>query len=286
MLAESINVKTLELRPLVQTVVESPEIANNVKGIIFDFQEYMGDRAHRTPLSGEVAPPADFVASCRRFLDRSGFQWTPEWLAKLEAGSADAESCVLLLALPNLESYTLDMDRVDHDAGYGVFPDESEHVFRHEMLSSMIQDPTLFRGTTGFYPLQNLDDFEITQPYADPWTIKSTYPVCVFVDVKKVKGIFFKLPKLETLELTQVGASKDEVFTEEDISAFSKSTTLESIKLMKSSLVADELSAIFGFAKALTKVHFHVAMVDELFERHGEDGVTPEYHPPYTPMID
>jgi hypothetical protein len=172
MLAESITVNTLDLRPLVQTVVESEEIANNVKDVTFEWQEYRAVSAynrptpHRVPLSGEIAPPTDFVASCHRFLDRSGSQWTPEWLAKLSAGSADAESVIFLLALPNLESLTLDMKRIDTDAVYGEFPDDCEHVFRHEILRTLIQDPKAF-GTTetttsARFPLQNLEDSEMT----------------------------------------------------------------------------------------------------------------------------
>jgi hypothetical protein len=283
MLAESITVNTQDIRPLVQTVVLSEEIANNVKDVTFEWQEYRAVSGYnnRMPLSGEIAPPADFVASCLRFLERSGFQWTPEWLAKLAAGSADAESCILLLALPNLESLTLDLKRFDSDAGYGALPEDCEHVFRYEMLRTLIQDPKAF-GATGTtisarYPLKNLEDFEMTQPYLDPFTIKSTYPSILFADLKKVKGIFM-LPNLESLEMTQIGTSEEDVFSDEDISALPRSTRLESITLMKSSLSAEDLSAIFGFAKHLKKVHYHVADPMELFGRHGEDNVVPEYH--------
>jgi hypothetical protein len=87
------------------------------------------------------------------------------------------------------------------------------------------------------------------------------------------------LPNLESLEMSQIGASKEDVFSDEEISALSKSTQLQSIILMKSSLSADELSAIIGFAKHLKKVHYHVADPIELFERHGQDNVVPEYYP-------
>jgi hypothetical protein len=285
MIAEFINVKTQDLRPLVQTVVESEEIANNVKDITLDWQEYMATNSYnnptpqRMPPSGEIAPPADFVASCRRFLERSGFQWKPEWLAKLEAGSADAESCILLLALPNLKSLILDFERIDRDVTYGTFPDDCEHVFRHEILRTLIQDPKAF-GATGTatparYALQNLEEFDMTQPFLDPWTIKGSYPPIVFVDLKRVKGIFM-LENLESLEMTQIGTSKEDVFSDEEISTLSKSTNLESIIFMKSSLNANDLGAIFGFAKHLKKVHYHVADPAELFARHGEDNVTPE----------
>jgi hypothetical protein len=283
MLAESIRVNTHDLRPLVQTVVESPEIASNVKGVLFEWEEYMTTSHYgrptpsRIPLSGAIAPPADFVASCRRFLENSGFQWPPERLAKLEAGSADAESCILLLALPNLECLTLDFNTMDLDEDYGVRPDEHQHVFRHELLRGLIQDPKAFASTTNpaRYPLQNLEDFDTSQPYPNPGTIKGSYPPIVFADLGKVKGIF-KLPNLESVEMCQIGTSKEETFSQEEISSLSKSTQLESIKLMRTSLSADDLGAIFGFARSLKKVHIHVAWPFELFGRHGEDNVTPE----------
>jgi hypothetical protein len=282
MLAESIRVNTHDLRPLVQTVIESPEIASNVSDVLFEWEEYMTindygrPTPHRIPLSGAVTPSAEFVASCKRFLDRSGFQWRPEWLARLEAGSADAESCIFLLALPNLESLTLDFKNEDWDENYGTRPDDCAHVFRHEMLRSLIQDPKAFASaTTAQYPLQKLEDFEMTQPYQNPGTIKGNYPSIEFSELRKVKGMF-TLPNLQSVEMCQIGTSKGETFSEEEISSLSKSTQLEEIKLLRSSLSADDLSAIFGFAQGLKKVHIHLAWPEELFGRHGQDNVTPK----------
>jgi hypothetical protein len=161
--------------------------------------------------------------------------------------------------------------------GYGELPEDQEHVFRHEMLRTLIQDPKAFASVTTptRYPLQNLVDFDMTQPYLDPATIKGSYPPILFVDLAKVKGIF-KLPNLKSLEMTQIGTSKEEVFSEEEIDSLSRSTGLESIILMKCSLWAEDLSAIFSIAKHMKKLHYHVARPEELFGRHGEEIVISE----------
>jgi hypothetical protein len=237
----------------------------------------------RIPLSGAIAPPASFVNRCRQFLDDNGFQWSPEWIAKLEAGSADAESCLFLLALPNLQTLRLDFERLDHDEQFAEHSLDFQHVFRHEMLKTMIRDPKTF-ATTSVTPtrfsLEKLKNLVVTQPYDDPFTIKSSYPPCVYVPFEKVQGVF-KLPNIQQIEMSQVGTSAGSfsqriAFDGEDNSSLFGTTSLSSIEITRASLSANDLSTILKFPKHLKSFHYHVVSPEELFERHREDNVSPE----------
>jgi hypothetical protein len=202
---EKITVNTLTLRPLVRTIIDNHNFASMIKDVAFTWQEYRATSSwpdnsgnprstpHRIPQDGQIAPSAEFVSRCRQFLDKPGFQWRPEWLAKLEAGSADAEACLLLVASPNLLTLRLEFENRDFDEQYMENDLDFQHVFRHEMLRTMIRDPTAFSSISTPMPrfaLQGLRNFVMSQPYEDPWTIKASYPPCLHVDLDKVKGIF------------------------------------------------------------------------------------------------
>jgi hypothetical protein len=286
---EHIRVTTLSLRPLVQTIIENQSSATLIKDVTFEWEEYRATSSwhdnngnlqptlHRIPQGG-IAPPVAFVSRCLQFLDDSGLHWRPEWLGKLESGSADAEACLLLLALPNLRTLRLNFDKGDGDELYMENDLDFQHLFRHEMLCAMIRDPKAFAATSeplAQFALQNLSKFVLSQPYDDPWTIKASYPPCLHVDLDKVKGMF-KLPNLQSLEMCQIGNSDEEVFDEPADSSLFRSTKLNKIILTKASLSADELEYFLRFPKSLKYFHYHVVSPDELFARHTEDSVEPE----------
>jgi hypothetical protein len=286
---ESIIVQTLVLRPLLQKVLENKELAGMVRNVTFKWEEYRATSPylqngvprttpHRIPLEGHIAPSEAFLSQCHQFLDESSLEWRPEWLEKLEAGSADAEACLLLLALPNLHSVLLDFDRMDGDEGFDENGMDFQHLFRHEMLQTMVRDPKGFSMiSTPQTPsaLQNLSKFVLEQPYDEPWTIKHSFPPCVHVDLSKVLGLF-KLPKLQSLKLCQLGTSSESVLDEPSDSALFGTTELERVILTKSSLRSDELEYLLKFPRHLKHFHYHVVDMDEIFERHGEDKVEPE----------
>jgi hypothetical protein len=293
---ECVAINTQGLRPLVRTIIECPGLAPLIKHVSFQWEEYRALSSYddgstgrlrpmpwRIPLSGDIAPPAAFINQCRQFLDDNGFQWSPEWMAKLESGSADAESCLFLLALPNLQTLRLDFERLDHDEKYAEHDLDFQHLFRHEMLKTMIRDPKAFATLSASpirYPLENLKNLVVTQPYDDPFTIKSSYPPCVYVPLEKVQGVF-KLPNLQHVEMSQIGASagflsERVAFDGEDNSSLFGSTSLSSIEITRASLSADGLSTILKFPKHLKSFHYHVISPEELFERHQEDNVSPE----------
>jgi hypothetical protein len=287
---ESIVVRTLALRPLLQKVLENKDLAGIVKEVTFEWEEYRTTSSYlendiprqmpyRIPLEGQVTPSEDFLSLCHRFLAESGLNWRPEWREKLKAGSADAEACLLLLALPNLEALLLDFDRNDGDEVLDENGEEFEHLFRHEMLQTMIRDPKSFTAISNSdipSALCNLKKFVLEQPYDDPWTIKHSYPFCVHVDLSKVLGMF-KLIGLQSLKLCQIGTSGKSILDEQSDSALFGTTELEKIILTKSSLRSDELEYLLRFPRCLKHFHYHVVDIDEIFERHGEDKTVPEY---------
>lgn len=289
-LPRAITIDTQDLRPLANVVIHSPAATSWIISVTLKWQEYLEESSNtdhtgatwptpgRIPLSGAVTPPAAFVSSCLAFLGRSGFEWRPEWISKLEAGSADTECCILLLALSSLRNLQLEFDQNDWDEKHQTHPYDFQHLFRHEMLSEMIKNPRSFGQTEGpgEYPLKNLQHFSTNQPYDDPFTINCVWPPCVSVGLQKVKGLF-ALPNLRLIELVQIRTGVSDVFSEEELYGLAGTTALETLKITRASLSADDLAILLSFPKALKNLHYDTTDPKILFKRHGEKDVTPRY---------
>lgn len=273
-LYHAVDLGTYRLRYLLHAIVQSPDKAPLVRKVTFSWKEYKNSET----LSESITSPERGQA-LRRAAVRSNQRWKLATLDKLEDGSADAESTLLLQLLPNLTALELhfppEFMNVDERESYR---EGLARVFPHPMLLSMLTSRSLSASPGGSRPLAHVERLSISNPFETPWVLNNhSFPPVQLWDLSTVKNVFF-WPKLRSLSLERCGSDFTpgrgckNLFT--IFGTLRHTSNLEEISITNSFVHADQLTSILRLTHKLKKFKYSVAKAQELW---AVDMMAPEY---------